>query len=61
MSPPQWRKSSRSHGDNTDCIEVAKLPGAIGLRDSKNPTAGHHTVSCETFARLMMTLKAGSV
>jgi hypothetical protein len=60
MSTPQWRKSSHSHGDNTDCVEVAKLPRAIGLRDSKNPTTGHHTISRQAFARLMTTLKADS-
>jgi hypothetical protein len=38
-------------------VEVAKLSGAIGLRDSKNPTVGHHTVSREAFTRLATTLK----
>lgn len=38
-----WRKSSYSGTqDESDCVEVAKLPGrtgrAIGVRDSKNPT-----------------------
>ncbi|MBF9132839.1 DUF397 domain-containing protein [Plantactinospora sp. S1510] len=33
-----WRKSSRSSASGSDCVEVAELAGAIGVRDSKNPT-----------------------
>jgi hypothetical protein len=33
---PRWRKSSRS-GNVTNCVEVAKLEQAVGVRDSKNP------------------------
>jgi len=39
-----WRKSSYSGGGNTQCVEVAPLPQEIGVRDSKNRTAGHLTV-----------------
>ncbi|MFB4307184.1 DUF397 domain-containing protein [Actinomadura sp. GTD37] len=33
-----WRKSTRS-GSATDeaCIELAALPGGVGVRDSKDP------------------------
>ena len=34
-----WRKSSYSNGEGAACIEVADgMPGAVPVRDSKNPT-----------------------
>lgn len=35
-----WRKSSRSNGGGNECVEVAFVPGATALRDSKNPDGG---------------------
>ncbi|MET0235521.1 MAG: DUF397 domain-containing protein [Kibdelosporangium sp.] len=36
-----WRKSSRSGNPTSgDCVEVACLPLAMAVRDSKNPAAG---------------------
>ncbi|MFI1580874.1 DUF397 domain-containing protein [Embleya sp. NPDC020630] len=32
---PTWRKSSYSGTQGDDCVEVAALTGAIGVRDSK--------------------------
>jgi hypothetical protein len=39
LSSATWRKSSRSVGgsDQTNCVEVAELPGRVAMRDSKNP------------------------
>jgi hypothetical protein len=54
----EWRKSSRSGGfDNSDCVEVADLTGAIGIRDSKAPDAGHLRISAESFADLLTRVK----
>lgn len=33
-----WRKSSRSNGGGGECVEVAFVPRATALRDSKNRT-----------------------
>ena len=30
-----WRKSTRSNGGG-DCVEVATVPGLVGVRDSKD-------------------------
>ncbi|WP_433601513.1 DUF397 domain-containing protein [Nocardia sp. CA-135953] len=37
LSGANWFKSSHS-SSQTDCVEVAWLDGAVGVRDSKNPT-----------------------
>ncbi|MFC9995734.1 DUF397 domain-containing protein [Nocardia sp. NPDC127526] len=38
LSGAQWFKSSHSSG-GSECVEVAYLDGgAVGVRDSKNPT-----------------------
>lgn len=63
MSAPAWRKSSFSGGsENTDCVELARLGGAvIGVRDSKNPEGGHLSVSPGTLGRLLTRIKAGDL
>jgi hypothetical protein len=57
MSTPVWRKSSRSDTSGNDCVEVAALTGAVGVRDSKNPFDGHQTLSREAFAGLVKRIK----
>ncbi|GAA2075638.1 DUF397 domain-containing protein [Actinomadura alba] len=54
-----WRKSSRSGGssEHSDCVEVARLPGTIGVRDSKAPETGHLTLSVLAFAGLVARVK----
>ncbi|MFG1846026.1 DUF397 domain-containing protein [Micromonospora carbonacea] len=32
-----WRKSSRSGANDSNCVEVAELPDAWAVRDSKDP------------------------
>ncbi|MDB4872853.1 MAG: hypothetical protein JWL97_3857 [Gemmatimonadales bacterium] len=57
MSTPLWRKSSRSDTSGNECVEVAQLPGNIGIRDSKNPTGGHLTLESARFAGLVARVK----
>lgn len=52
-----WRKSRRSTNQGGACVEVAVLPDAIGVRDSKNPQVGHLTLSRESFATLVQHIK----
>lgn len=40
-----WRKSSRSNGNANECVEIAFVPGATAVRDSKNPAGGTLVVS----------------
>jgi hypothetical protein len=53
-----WRKSSRSTGTG-ECVEIARPDAPIvGLRDSKNPQAGHLRVSGPAFAAFLDVIKA---
>jgi hypothetical protein len=53
-----WRKSSRSASSGqTDCVEVARLDGVVGLRDSKSPDSGHLRLSPAAFAELVAGVK----
>jgi hypothetical protein len=42
---PTWFKSSHSGSNGGDCVEVAFTGPAVGVRDTKDRTAGHLTVS----------------
>lgn len=54
----QWRKSSRSADTGQhNCVEVARLPCVVGVRDSKSPEAGYLTLSVESFSRLIAQVK----
>jgi hypothetical protein len=48
-----WRKSSRSGGEGGECVEIAACPHAIHLRDSKNPTGPHLTLSPTTWSAFL--------
>lgn len=57
-----WRKSSYSGtggGTSGDCVELADLTAAIGLRDSKDPGAGHLSLSRESLKTLVENIKTG--
>lgn len=55
----QWRKSSYSGGIQDEaCVEVARFPVTVSVRDSKNPEAGRLALTRGQFARLSRELKA---
>jgi len=54
----QWRKSSYSGAINDElCVELARFPRGIGVRDSKNPGLGHLALTRGQFMRLASGLK----
>ncbi|SEF86576.1 protein of unknown function [Thermomonospora echinospora] len=55
----EWRKSSYSDAGSGDCVELATLPGVVGIRDSKNPAAGHLQVGRRHLAALFTEVKTG--
>ncbi|MEV4671617.1 DUF397 domain-containing protein [Actinomadura sp. NPDC049382] len=55
--PPVWRKSSKSTNQGGECVEVAALSHAIGIRDSKDPDGGHLDLSPRMFATLVRRIK----
>jgi xanthine/CO dehydrogenase XdhC/CoxF family maturation factor len=57
----QWRKSSRSSSTGGNCVELAAVKEAIGVRDSKNPSQGHLTVGREALSGLIGRIKAGEL
>ncbi|NKZ04557.1 DUF397 domain-containing protein [Actinomadura latina] len=56
-TPPHWRKSTHSGGNEGECVEIAHLDGRIGIRDSKDPAAGHLTLTRSSFADLLTHLR----
>lgn len=53
-----WRKSSYSGQNAQECVEVSPLHGAIGTRDSKDPSVGHITIAPESWSALLRAIKA---
>ncbi|WP_026400779.1 DUF397 domain-containing protein [Actinomadura rifamycini] len=54
----QWRKSSYSGGaDDEHCVELGRLVQGIGVRDSKDPSGGHLSLTVSEFAGLVNEIK----
>ncbi|WP_406381680.1 DUF397 domain-containing protein [Streptomyces sp. NBC_01618] len=53
----RWFKSSYSGGSGTECIEVADLMTAIGVRDSKRPNGRHIAVQRDAWAGFIASVR----
>lgn len=58
MTEIVWRKASRSKEDGSNCIEMAEFPGAVVIRDSKDPDGPKIFVSRDDFQYLVEVLKS---
>ena len=54
-----WRKSTRSGNGGSDCVEVAKLPGVVGVRDSKDRSGPVLAFDPQTWADFIGAVKIG--
>ncbi|WP_344591899.1 DUF397 domain-containing protein [Actinomadura vinacea] len=52
-----WRKARRSNDQGGECVELARLPGAVAVRDSKDPEGPKLLVSREVFRAFAASLK----
>ncbi len=59
MAELRWRKSSRSGTQGTACVEVASLPGAAAVRDSKAPTRARLEFSALRWGSFLSRIKDG--
>lgn len=58
MSDVTWRKSRRSDEEGGNCVEIAKLPNTVGIRDSKRPASGNLAVTTRAFSKFVTEIKA---
>ncbi|MGW3007966.1 DUF397 domain-containing protein [Streptomyces sp. NPDC001219] len=55
-----WRKSSYSDGGADNCVEVSDgFPGAVPVRDSKNPTGGVLLFPAAAWSAYVAAVKEG--
>lgn len=58
LSRVQWRKATASQA-NGECIEVAFVPGAVAMRDSKDPEGPALLFTAAEWAAFLGGAKAG--
>jgi hypothetical protein len=62
LSRAQWRKASYSNSNGGACVEVARnLPGAVAVRDSKNPAGPALVVTPHQWTALCTAIKHGEL
>ncbi|MFF8369184.1 DUF397 domain-containing protein [Streptomyces lydicus] len=56
-----WRKSSYSNGQGAECIEVVDgFPGAVPVRDSKNPHGPAVAFTADSWSSFVIAVKDGT-
>jgi Domain of unknown function (DUF397) len=59
MEKLNWRKSTRSSNGGATCVELARTPRCIAVRDSKDASGPHIELSRRSFGRLLTDVKNG--
>lgn len=60
LSRADWRKASYSSTNGGNCVEVARnLPGAVAVRDSKDPAGPALAFSPQEWATFTARIRAG--
>jgi hypothetical protein len=61
LNSAPWRKSSYSGNDGGNCIETAPgfIPGAVPVRDSKDPQGPALIFGADAFTAFVTAVKAG--
>ncbi|MFB4319480.1 DUF397 domain-containing protein [Actinomadura sp. 21ATH] len=57
VTPLHWRKASRSSNNGGNCVEIAPLPGAVAVRDSKDPEGPRLHLNRGDFRRFAAVIK----
>jgi hypothetical protein len=60
MSAPAWRKSSYSGNSGGNCTEAAVIPGAVLIRDSKDPDGPRLAFGRQAWAAFAAKAKSGA-
>ena len=54
-----WRKSTRSSNGGNTCVELARTPRSIAVRDSNDTTGPHMEMCRRSLGRLLTDVKRG--
>ncbi|NEA27390.1 DUF397 domain-containing protein [Actinomadura bangladeshensis] len=57
MDVIKWRKAQQSGDQGDACVEVARFPEAVAVRDSKNPDGPKLLLTPHTFQTILNNLK----
>lgn len=58
LSHAAWRKASYS-GSGNNCVELARVPGTVAVRDSKNPDGTPLTFDPAAMRAFFADVRAG--